>query len=419
MSLSPMDNAPVALRWPTTAGITSVPYQVFCDPAVYNLEQERIFRGPTWSYVGLEAEVANPGDFRSTFVGATPVVVARDKAGKLHAFVNRCAHRGALVCRESRGNRATHTCIYHQWSYNQQGDLIGVPFRTGIRRQGGYPADFDLAQHSLRKLRVDTYNGLIFASFSSEAEPLADYLGPAMRPWLDRVFNRPVQVLGYARQFVHANWKLYSENVKDPYHASLLHLFHTTFGIYRSSQGGGVIMDAAGRHSMLRAYKKTEREEVAAYTGKNIRSYQTDYTLADPSLLTSRKEFEVELTNHIQTIFPCLVVQQIQNTLATRHILPKGPDQFELLFTFFGYEDDDEEIRRIRIKQANLVGPAGYISMEDGYATELVQQAIAQEKDECSLLAFGGTGRENQENLLTESAIRGYWDYYHSLMGFH
>ncbi len=233
-------------------------------------------------------------------------------------------------------------------------DNAPVPFRTGIRRQGGYPADFDLSRHSLRKLRLDTYNGLIFASFSPEVEPLADYLGPAMRPWLDRVFNRPVRVLGYARQFVHANWKLYSENVKDPYHTSLLHLFHTTFGIYRSSQGGGVIMDEAGRHSMLRAYKKTEQEEV-----------------------------------------------------------------FELLFTFFGYDADDEEIRAIRIKQANLVGPAGYVSMEDGYATELVQQAIARERDACSLLAFGGTGRENQENLLTESAIRGYWSYYHDGMGFH
>ena len=417
MSLSPMDNTLVDFTWPT-AGMTSVPYQVFCDPAVYNLEQERIFRGPTWSYVGLEAEVKNPGDFKSTFVGDTPIVVSRDKEGVLHVFVNRCAHRGAMVCRESRGNRASHTCIYHQWSYNQKGDLIGVPFRKGINQQGGYAADFDTAKHSLQKLRVDTYNGLIFASFSAEAEPLVEYIGPAMQPWLDRVFNRPVQVLGYARQYIHANWKLYSENVKDPYHASLLHLFHTTFGIYRSSQGGGVIMDEAGRHSMLRAYKKTEEEETAAYKGKNIRSYQTDYALADPSLLTSRKEFDIELTNHIQMIFPCLVVQQIQNTLATRHILPKGPDEFELLFTFFGYEDDDGEIRNIRIKQANLVGPAGYISMEDGYATELVQQAILREKDTCSILEFGGKERENQENLLTESAIRGYWDYYHDVMGF-
>ena len=178
-------------------------------------------------------------------------------------------------------------------------------------------------------------------------------------------------------------------------------------------------MDEAGRHSMLRAYKKTEEEETAAYKGKNIRSYKSDYALADPSLLASRKEFDIELTNHIQMIFPCLVVQQIQNTLATRHILPKGPGEFELLFTFFGYEDDDKEIRNIRIKQANLVGPAGYISMEDGYATELVQQAIVREKDTCSILEFGGKARENQENLLTESAIRGYWAYYHDVMGFH
>ena len=417
MSLAPIENNLADFTWPE-AGMTSVPYQVFCDPAVYAREQERIFRGRTWSYVALEAEVVNTGDFKATFVGDTPVVVSRDKEGALHVFANRCAHRGAMVCRESRGNRATHTCIYHQWSYNLQGNLIGVPFRKGINQQGGYGEDFDLSQHSLQKLRVAVYNGLIFASFATDIEPLEDYIGPAMRPWLDRVFNRPVQILGYARQFIQANWKLYSENVKDPYHASLLHLFHTTFGIYRSSQGGGIIMDETGRHSMLRAYKKTEAEEVAAYKGKNIRSYQTDYTLADPSLLTSRQEFDIELTNHIQTIFPCLVVQQIQNTLATRHILPKAPDKFELLFTFFGYEDDDEEIRSIRIKQANLVGPAGYISMEDGYATELVQQGVEREQGACSVLEFGGTDRADQENLLTEAAVRGYWNYYHDVMGF-
>ena len=306
MSLAPMENNLADFTWPE-AGMTSVPYQVFCDPAVYAREQERIFRGRTWSYLALEAEVPYPGDFKATFVGDTPIVVSRDKEGVLHVFVNRCAHRGAMVCRETRGNRTSHTCIYHQWSYNLQGKLIGVPFRKGINQQGGYGEDFDLAQHSLQKPEWPCITGLIFASFATDIESLEDYIGPAMRPWLDRVFNRPVQILGYARQFIHANWKLYSENVKDPYHASLLHLFHTTFGIYRSSQGGRIIMDETGRHSMLRAYKKTEAEEVAAYDGKNIRSYQTDYTLADPSLLTSRKEFDIELTNHIQTIFPCLV----------------------------------------------------------------------------------------------------------------
>jgi anthranilate 1,2-dioxygenase large subunit len=104
--------------------------------------------------------------------------------------------------------------------------------------------------------------------------------------------------------------------------------------------------------------------------------------------------------------------------LATRHILPKGPDQFELLFTFFGYEDDDAEMRAIRIKQANLVGPAGYISMEDGHATELVQQAIVRDKEAYSFLEFGGREAVNQENLLTETAIRGFWRYYRQIMNF-
>ena len=405
------------LHWPSE-GVTRVPYQVFADPTIYAREQEKIFRGAVWNYVALDAELPNSGDFKTTFIGDTPVVVSRDDNGELHAFVNRCAHRGALVCRETRGNRASHVCVYHQWSYDLCGNLIGVPFRRGIEGKGGYAANFTPATISLRKLTVATYNGLVFASFASEVEPIETYLGPSQRPWLDRVFNRPIRVLGYARQYIQANWKLYAENTRDAYHASLLHLFHTTFGIYRSSQGGGLFMDDTRRHCMGRAYKRTEAAELAVYQDTNLRTYQKGYTLADPSLLQSHKEFEVELTNSIHSIFPCLVVQQILNTLATRHILPKGPDAFELLFTFFGYADDDEEMLKRRMKQANLVGPAGYISMEDGYAAEIEQQAITHDQDACSFLELGGTDSEDTENLVSEAAMRGFWQYYRSIMGF-
>jgi anthranilate 1,2-dioxygenase large subunit len=169
---------------------------------------------------------------------------------------------------------------------------------------------------------------------------------------------------------------------------------------------------------MGRAYKRTEAAELSAYQDTNLRTYQKGYTLADPSLLQTRKEFEVELTNSIHSIFPCLVVQQILNTLATRHILPKGPDTFELLFTFFGYADDDEDMQKRRIKQANFVGPAGYISMEDGYAAEIEQQAVARDQDTCSFLEFGGTDTADAENLVSEAAMRGFWQYYRDIMGF-
>lgn len=396
------------------ASQTRVPYRIFLDRGIYDREQERIFRGPVWSYVALDAEIPNPGDFRASFVGDTPVVVTRDTRGTAHAFVNRCAHRGALVCSEMRGNSKTLECPYHQWSYDLTGKLVGVPFRRGIRGKGGYPKEFDLAEHSLHRLRVESYAGLLFATFDATTEPLAEFLGPAMTPWVDRIFNRPVKVLGYSRQFVNANWKLYAENTRDPYHASLLHLFHATFGMYRSSQEGGITLDRHGRHDMLRAFRQADEDEVAVFQDSGVRAYSAQYKLADPSLLAGRPEHE---GIHIHSIFPSLVIQQIQNTLATRQICPKAPDKFELVVTHLGYEDDDDEMTAFRIKQANLIGPAGYVSMEDGYAAEIVQQAIVRDGDSASVLEAGGDTIEDQDNLVTETAIRGFWKHYRHLLG--
>src|SRR5277367_6053108 len=156
---------------PTPRVCSAVPYQAFIDQDLYALEQERLFRGPIWNYLALEAEIPNAGDYRATFVGETPVFISRDRDGGINAMVNQCAHRGAIVCRETRGNRKTFVCPYHQWSYDLKGKLVGVPFRKGINGQGGYPADFDLSGHSLRHLRVESYNGLIFGSFDATVEP--------------------------------------------------------------------------------------------------------------------------------------------------------------------------------------------------------------------------------------------------------
>jgi anthranilate 1,2-dioxygenase large subunit len=306
--------------------------------------------------------------------------------------------------------------VYHQWSYDLTGDLIGVPFRRGIDGKGGYGPDFDTGSLGLEKLRVETYSGLVFVTASAEAESLFAYLGERMRPWIDRVYAKPTKILGYARQFVRANWKLYAENIRDPYHASLLHLFHTTFGIYRSSQGGGLIIDEAGRHSFLRAFKRTEAEETASYKSAELRTYREEYALEDPSLLHGRAELTPDLTNSIQTIFPGLVLQQIANTLATRQIVPKGPTAYELIFTYFGYVDDDAELTAMRLKQANLVGPGGYISMEDGYATEIVQQGIVHDRSGGSFMELGGTGTGSAENLITEASLRAFWTYYNTVM---
>src|SRR5262249_7620066 len=178
----------VARRWPE-GGLARVPYWIYTDADVYRAEQERIFCGRSWCYVALEAEIPNPGDFVRTYVGEKPVVIVRDSEGSISALLNRCAHRGVEFCQRPRGNVREFMCPYHQWTYDLKGALIGVPFRRGVKRQGGMPADFDPGEHGLRKLAVTRRNGVIFASFASGLQPLKDYFGPSMLALYDRVFD--------------------------------------------------------------------------------------------------------------------------------------------------------------------------------------------------------------------------------------
>jgi anthranilate 1,2-dioxygenase large subunit len=418
MQHSAADSALNDFHWPRGQG-TCVPYAVFTDQAIFEREQARIYQGPTWHFLALADEIAQPGAFKSTFIGTTPVVVTRTRDGELAGWVNRCAHRGALVCREPRGNARMHRCVYHQWTYDQRGQLRGVPFQKGLNEKAGMPADFNVAEHNLPPVRVETCHGLVFGSLSDATPDLRSYIGPQMLPWVERIFHKPVEYLGCTRQYAKSNWKLYYENVKDPYHASLLHLFHTTFNIYRSNMLGRSIADSRhGLHSLITSTPLDDTETAGAYKKEGISTYEEGLKLADPSLLATRPEFAEQTSNNIHTLFPSTVIQQIHNTLAVRQVLPKSAAEFELVFHFFGYADDDDELRAMRLKQANLAGPAGYISMEDTAATELVQRGISSaEHGSGSYIAMGDEIQDQGSSLISEHMIRSFWDGYRELMG--
>jgi anthranilate 1,2-dioxygenase large subunit len=406
------------IYFPRTDG-SRIPFKVYSSPEIYQLEQERIFRGPTWSFVALEAEIPHPNDFKSSFVGDTPVVVTRNVDGSLAAWVNRCAHRGAMVCRAARGNAKTHICAYHQWSYDTHGNLRGVPFRNGVKGAPGMPADFDPANHGLEQLRIDSYRGVIFASFSGRAPSLHDYLGPQARAGLERIFHKPIVYLGCTRQYSRSNWKLYNENIRDPYHASLLHPFFSPFNLVRGSTRSDQRIDASGLHTCAMIYHTDDASDGAAYRDSGIASYKQGLRLEDPSILENVPEFEEEANFQIQSIFPQLLLQQIQNSLVARQILPKGPDHFELIFNFLGYADDTPEMRLRRIKEANLVGPAGLVSMEDTLATELVQVGAASSGNELAVadMSRDASNREGLNSMISEHPIRCFWRGYQELMG--
>jgi len=401
-------------EWPPE-GLARVPYWVYSDPEIYAREQEVIFAGKSWSYVALECEIPEPGDFKRTFIGDKPVVVVRDKDGVLNAFVNRCAHRGVQFCREQRGKAKEFICPYHQWTYDLNGNLVGVPFRRGVNKQGGMPKEFDPKQHGLQTLRVAARHGVVFATFSDEVEPLEDYLGAAMLPWFDRVFDgRPLRLVGYQRQLIPANWKLMFENIKDPYHASLLHVFLVTFGLFRADNPSQVQMDATGRHGVLVSRKG---EQKMSENTADMRNLRESMKLNDPRLLDPVREFKGDATVVMGTYWPNLIVQQQSNTLAMRQIVTKGPQAFELAWTFFGYEDDDEAMRRRRLRQANLMGPSGFVSIDDSEVMQFSQEGIAPYPSAAGVMEMGGRGTEDMDHIVTESPIRAFYAYYRDVMG--
>ena len=397
-------------------GLTQIPYWLYSDQPIYRTEQQRLFQGPTWNYLCLEADIPEPGDYRTTFVGETPVIVVRDDEDQVQSFENRCAHRGALIALKDSGKAQDFTCVYHAWRYDLQGNLKGVAFEQGVNGMGGMPSDFCKEHHGPRKLRTATVAGLVFGSFDENVPSIEEYLGDVVLEKIERVLPKPVEVLGRFKQTIPNNWKLYMENVKDSYHASLLHVFFTTFRINRLSQKGGVIISETGAHHISWSKVDHQAQESSEYNAEKLRSDKEGYALADPTLLDGCDEFGDGITLQILSVFPGFVIAQIQNTLAIRQILPVGTDKTVLNWTYIGFVDDSPQLRRMRLKQLNLTGPAGFISMEDGAVGGFVQRGIAGAENENAILEMGGDSIETQDNRTTEASVRGFWNAYRSYM---
>jgi anthranilate 1,2-dioxygenase large subunit len=409
---------PELLEWPIE-GNARVPYRVFADPDIYRTELDRIFLGASWQYLALADELPEPGDYTTTFLGETPVIVTRGEDGEIHAMVNRCAHRGNLVCLKQRGHTTDGlTCVYHSWRYDLAGNLASVAFRRGVGGKGGMPANFRLEEHGLRKLRTDQFAGLVFGTLSPETPPLSDYIGNLVGSHIGRVMRGKPKILGTTSQILHNNWKLYFENVKDTYHASLLHTFFTTFRLSRLTNTGGVAIADSGAHHFSYTYSGQGADQAASDAAyADIQSMRADYRLRDPGFLQSVDEIGDGITLQILSVFPNFVLQQIYNSIALRLVLPKGPHETELQWIYIGFEDDDAAMTERRLQQANLVGPAGYVSMEDGAVGGFIQRAIKGVGDECSVIEMGGVEHASQETRATEASVRGFWQAYRQTMG--
>ena len=412
------DKSMPVLPWPG-AGTHRVPFGVYTSDWVHQRELQRLFYQNHWCYVGLEVEVPEPGDFKRSVVGERSVIMVRAPDGQINVVENVCAHRGMQFCRERHGHRTEFVCPYHQWRYTLKGELQGVPFRRGVKQagkvKGGMPADFNTAEHGLTKLRVACRGGVVFATFDHAMQSLEDFIGPAVLHYFDRLFNgRPLTLLGYNKQRIPGNWKLMQENIKDPYHPGLLHTWFVTFGLWRADNQSQLVMDHHHRHA---AMVSTRGAAGAADQVTAVSSFKASMTLHDDRFLDIVPEpWWGGPTAVMTTLFPSVIFQQQVNSVSTRHIQPDGHDAFNFVWTHFGFADDSPEMTRRRLRQANLFGPAGFVSADDGEVIEFSQQGFAQKPGHRTLLELGGHDVADTDHMVTETLIRGMYRYWREVM---
>src|SRR5690554_4975749 len=401
-------------------GTSRIPFWAYTDEALYKKELERFFYDNHWCYVGLEAEIPNPGDFKRTVIGERSVIMTRDLEGGINVIENVCAHRGMQFCRERSGNKKELVCPYHQWNYSLKGDLQGVPFLRGVKRdgqvQGGMPKEFKTKENNLNKLRVATRGGVVFASFNHEIESFEEFLGPEILKYFDRLFDgRKLKILGYNRQRIPGNWKLMQENIKDPYHPGLLHTWFITYGLWRADNKSALRMDDKHRHAAMISTRGNAQAKNEVTSG--VTSFKESMEINDKRLLDIvHEDWWGEPTAVMMTIFPSVIFQQQVNSVSTRHIQPNDEGSFDFVWTHFGFEDDTPEMTQRRLVQANLFGPAGFVSADDGEVIEFSQMGFEQKPYHRAVAELGGYDVENTEHMVTETLIRGMYEYWRKQM---
>jgi len=395
---------------------------------IHRSEIERIFNR-SWLYVGHESEVPEPGDFARRMVGTRPLFFVRSRTtGDVNVFYNSCTHRGATICRRDTGNGKSFQCFYHAWTFDTDGALVGVP------DEECYGPHFDKSQHGLVPVpRMQSYRGLIFASYDPNVEELTEYLAGA-RPYIDAMMDAaevaaefaangknggsgsgspapPLQVLrGTHRYGIKANWKLLVENSFDGYHLGPTHATYFQFlrdqNVEVSPSTGSMKLLGNG-HCVI---------EYTGSWGRPIARWASQFGEASKAQLDSLREkiigelgetgYRMVELNRNLFVYPNLFVMD-NNATALRVIEPTATEYMDVAQYELAPRVEDPTVRKVRLESyVTFAGPGGLATPDDVEALESCQQG-AHSGVEWSLLSRGYFSEEPP--MSGELQMREFW----------
>jgi len=359
---------------------------LYVRPDIFAAEMKRIY-GSIWVYVAHASEIPNAGDFKTTYLGLSPVIVTRSREGDVSVLLNRCAHRGLTVCQARAGNATAFRCAYHSWTYDSSGALIGTPYPKG------YDESFDRSQFGLGSApRVAEYRGFIFASFNPNVGPLADWLGPAAE-YIDTMVDaspagKLLATSGTYRYEFQANWKLQLEGSVDGYHPYLLHKSffdmqdrHTgkRSDIYSREDTSAACVDLGNGHSALDSRAEFlkrdiffERVRMAPGGTEAIAELEAAHG-ADGARDVMKK---MSNTGFNCAIFPNLILIQTQ----IRVIRPVACNRTRVEITPTTLEGVPKSLNQMRLREHEIFfGPSGFGSPDDLEAFSRTQIGLEAE----------------------------------------
>jgi phenylpropionate dioxygenase-like ring-hydroxylating dioxygenase large terminal subunit len=389
---------------------------VYADPAIFELEMERLF-GRAWLVLGHDSQVKSPGDYFTTRMGREQVIVVRESTDRIQVLVNRCAHRGSMVCAEGRGNAERFVCPYHGWSYDRGGELKAVPFEKNY-------APGALSGLRLKAVpRVSRYRGFIFASLSDSGPSLEDFLGPAKASFDDFVDRAPGGELevtgGVFKHAYNGNWKLMLENHLDGAHPAWVHA--SSVAVARAAPepgqpGAEHYSDIAVRQMRQNGAPDPVWDAIGMWTTPQGHGYMGDYHsddrlvagMGNPVFEEYRsklaKEHGAEKADRIlrvtlwnTIIYPnCSFMSQFRQL---RIIHPVAVDRSVVHTYSFRMKDAPARMFRDTVAFANVVnGTASWVLTDDLEVYERIQRGLASGALDWVYLGRGHGGDVREPN---------------------
>jgi benzoate/toluate 1,2-dioxygenase alpha subunit len=337
----------------------------YMNPEIFDAEMRRIFER-TWVYVGHESQVPAVGDYRTTTIGRQPIIVSRHEDDQIYVLLNRCRHRGSVVCREELGHSNYFRCPYHNWGYANDGALVGMA------QSSGYPEDFDKSGWGLvRAPRVTVYRGLIFASLAADGPSFNEYFAPVQKYvdwWLNRSPAGTITVLPTAHKYPYpGNWKWQAENGHDGYHGNYVHeswqrllarAGEAPVKDIRKYRAGGCTRGFAFGHGLLE--RPGGLNPAASWTGRMMVKYP-EYAEALRKAYGEEEIEEISARRNI-FVFPNLYLFDTQ----MRVINPLTVDSTEVHLYVYGLDGAPDGLNQGRYRaHERFYGPSGFGSPDD------------------------------------------------------